>query len=106
MKRNYLAKSFCHCLVTCINLLNYAQMVKITVHLQTVGETEVEKLKKLKYNLDWLYENYTYFEKYHKNHFVAIKDKSFLDKDIELEKLVKRLEIKNIDDSIAIEFIY
>jgi hypothetical protein len=106
MKRNYLAKSFCRCLVTCIKLLNYSEGVNITVPSQTVNETEVEKLKKLKYNLDWLYKNYKYFEKYHKNQFVAIKDKSFLDKDIELEKLVKRLEIKNFDDSIAIEFIY
>jgi len=74
--------------------------------LQTVEETDVEKLKKLMYNLEWLYKNYDYFEKYHKNQFVAIKDKSFLDNDIELEKLVKRLKIKNFDDSIAIEFIY
>ena len=74
--------------------------------LQTVKETDVEKLKMLMYNLEWLYKNYEYFEKYHKNQFVAIKDKSFLDKDTELEKLVKRLRIKNFDDSIAIEFIY
>src|SRR5215218_3894384 len=65
-----------------------------------------EKLKKLMYNLEWLYKNYKHFEKYHKNQFVAIKDKSFLDNDTELEKLVKRLKIVNFDDSIAIEFIY
>jgi hypothetical protein len=74
--------------------------------LQTVNETDAEKLEILKYNLEWLYKNYEYFEKYHKNQFVAIKDKSFLDKDSELERLVKRLKIKNLDDSIAIEFIY
>jgi hypothetical protein len=45
-------------------------------------------------------------ENYHKNQFVAIKDKSFLDKDIELEALVKRLEIKDFSDSIAIGHIY
>ena len=106
MKRNYSVKGFCHCLVTCIKLLNYAEGLKNTVPLQTVKETEDEKLKKLMCNLDWLYKNYKHFEKYHKNQFVAIKDKSFLDKDIELEKLVKRLKIKNIDGSIAIEFIY
>ena len=74
--------------------------------LQTVKETDAEKLEMLKYNLEWLYKNYEYFEKYHKNQFVAIKDKSFLDKDAELERVVKRLRIKNLDDSIAIEFIY
>ena len=74
--------------------------------LQTVKETDAEKLEILKYNLEWLYKNYEYFEKYHKNQFVAIKDKSFLDKDIELEALVKRLEIKDFSDSNAIGHIY
>jgi hypothetical protein len=73
---------------------------------QTVKETDEEKLEILKFNLEWLYKNYEYFEKYHKNQFVAIKDKSFLDKDTELERLVKRLDIQNLDDSVAIEFIY
>lgn len=44
-------------------------------------------------------------EKYHKNKFVAIKDKSFLDKDMELETLEKRLKIKDFGDSIAIEHV-
>jgi hypothetical protein len=74
--------------------------------LQRVEETDTEKLKTLKYNLEWLYKNYEYFEKYHKNQFVAIKDKRFLDKDSELERLINRLQIKNLDESIAIEFIY
>src|SRR4051812_44538665 len=98
MKRNHLAKSFCHCLVTCINLLNYIEGLKITVPLQTVEKTDMEKLEMLKWNLDWLYKNYEYFEKYYRNQFVAIKDKSFLDKDTDLEKLVKRLKINDFDD--------
>jgi hypothetical protein len=74
--------------------------------LQMVNDTDMEKLEKLKDNLDWFNENHKHFKKYYKNQFVAIKDKSFLDKDTELERLVKRLEIINLDDSIAIEFVY
>ena len=77
-----------------------------TMPLQMVNETDMEKLEKLKDNLDWFNENHNHFEKYYKNQFVAIKDKRFLDKDTELERLVKRLEIKDFDDSIAIEFVY
>jgi hypothetical protein len=74
--------------------------------LQMVNDTDMEKLEKLKDNLDWFNENHKHFKKYYKNQFVAIKDKSFLDKDTELERLVNRLEIKDFDDSIAIEFVY
>ena len=73
---------------------------------QTVRETYMEKLERLKANLDWFNENYNHFKKYHRNQFVAIKNKSFLDKDTDLEKLVKRLNIKDINDSIAIEFVH
>ena len=56
---------------------------------------ELERLERLKDNLDWFNSNYEYFNKYHKNQYVAIKDKRFLDKDIELDRLVKRLKIKD-----------
>ncbi len=61
--------------------------------LQTVKETVIEKLERLKDNLDWFYKNYNYFEKYHKNQFVAIKDKIFLDK--EVKRRTKELEDSN-----------
>ena len=74
--------------------------------LQIDKETYMGKLERLKDNLDWFNQNYNHFKKYNRNQFVAIKDKSFLDKDIELEALVKRLEIKDFSDSIAIGHIY
>jgi hypothetical protein len=74
--------------------------------LQIAKETYMGKLERLKDNLDWFNENYKHFKKYNRNQFVAIKDKSFLDKDTELERLVKRLDIKDLDDSIAIEFVH
>lgn len=67
---------------------------------------ELEKLERLNDNLDWFYSHCEYFKKYHKNQYVAIKDKRLLDKDTDLEILVKRLKIKDFDDSIAIEFVY
>jgi len=61
--------------------------------VQTVKETVIEKLRRLKENLDWFYKNYKCFEKYHKNQFVAIKDKIFLDK--EIKRRTKELEDSN-----------
>src|SRR5215207_11600842 len=54
--------------------------------LQIDKETYMGKLERLKDNLDWFNENYKHFKKYYRNHFVAIKDKRFLDKDTELER--------------------
>ena len=68
--------------------------------------SELEKLERLNDNLDWFYSHCEYFKKYHKNQYVAIKDKRLLDKDTELERLVKRLKIKDYADSILIEFVY
>ncbi len=74
--------------------------------LDIISDRELVKLQKLKENLDWFNSNYKLFKKYHKHEFVAVKDKRFLDKDIRLERLIKRLNIKNYDDSIIIEFVH
>ncbi len=79
---------------------------RITMPLEIVEKRDIEKLEKLKDNLDWFYSNYKYFKNYYKNQYIAIKDKRFLDKDIELEKLITRLKIKDYNDSIVIEFVY
>jgi hypothetical protein len=58
---------------------------RLTMPLQVVNQTGVVRLVRLvrlKDNLDWL-------DKNHKNQFVAIHDKSFLDKDIEVENFKK-----------------
>ena len=39
------------------------------------------------------------------NQYEAVKDKKHIDKDVSLEAIIKRLNLKNYDDSIAIEFI-
>ncbi len=71
-----------------------------------VPDRDREKLQKLKENLDWFDSNYKIFKKDYKNQYVAVKDKRFLDNDISLDILVKRLKLKDYNDSIAIDFVY
>jgi hypothetical protein len=71
-----------------------------------VPDRDLEKLQKLKENLDWFDSNYKIFKKDYKNQFVAVKDKRLLDNDINLDRLVKRLKLKDYNDSIAIDFVY
>ena len=40
-----------------------------------------------------------------RNQYIAVKDRKHIDNDVDLEALIKRLNLKNYDDSIAIEFI-
>jgi hypothetical protein len=44
-------------------------------------------------------------EKYIRNQYVVVKDRKHIDNDVSLEAIIKRLNLKNYDDSIAIEFI-
>ena len=71
-----------------------------------VPDRDQEKLQKLKENLDWLESNCKNFKKDYKNQYVAVKDKRFLDNDTNLDRLVKRLKLRDYNDSIAIDFIY
>ena len=73
---------------------------KFTMSLQTVKETVIGKLERLKDSLGWFYNNYKYFEKYHKTQVVAIKDKIFLDK--EVKRRTKELEDSNRQLLLAI----
>jgi hypothetical protein len=81
-------------------------MDKFTMFIENIVDIELDKLQKLQNNLEWFNSHYKFFKKYHKHQFIAVKDKRFLDKDLRLERLVKRLKIKNYDDSIIIEFVY
>ena len=71
-----------------------------------VSDRDREKLQKLKENLDWFDSNYKNFKKDYKNQYVAVKDQRFLDNDINLDRLVKRLKLRDYNDSIAIDFVY
>jgi Family of unknown function (DUF5678) len=68
-------------------------------------DTDIVKFERLKDNFKWFYSNYVSFKKDFHNQYVAVKDRKHIDNDVDLESLIKRLDLKNYDDSIAIEFI-
>ncbi len=70
------------------------------------AKSDLDKLERLAHNFEWVYNQYDSLKKKYHNEYVAIKNRKILDKDINFDKLLKRLNIRNYDDSIAIEFIY
>ena len=66
----------------------------------------LDKLRELKDDYKWLYSNYEVFRKGYKNQFIAVKDEEHLDNDINLERLLQRLNENKFDGPIAIEYIY
>jgi hypothetical protein len=68
-------------------------------------EEEFIKFEKLIDNFEWFYSNYEQLKKGFCNQYVAVKDKSQIDNDSSLEILLKRLNISDYDQSIAIEYV-
>ena len=71
----------------------------------SASNADIAKLEKLKDNFSWFCSNYDRIEKDIHNQYVAVKDRKHIDNDVDLESLIKRLHLKNYDDSIAIEFV-
>ncbi len=67
---------------------------------------DIDNLQKLKDNFDWFYSNYDNLKKDYENEYVAVKDKEFLDNDGDFNALIERLDLKDHDNSIAIEYVY
>lgn len=63
------------------------------------------KFEKLKDNFEWFYSNYDGLRRDYCNQYVAVKDKNQIDNDCNLEILIKRLNLSNCDESIAIEYV-
>lgn len=63
------------------------------------------KFEKLRDNFEWFYSNYEELKRNFNNQYVAVKDKCQIDNDYDLEMLLKRLNLSNCDQSIAIEFV-
>ena len=63
------------------------------------------KFEKLRDNFEWFYSNYDGLRRDYGNQYVAVKDKSQIDNDCNLETLIKRLHVSNCDESIAIEYV-
>ncbi|HKR74821.1 MAG TPA: hypothetical protein VJR94_12010 [Candidatus Nitrosocosmicus sp.] len=73
---------------------------------QDIMDCNMDELTRLKDSYKWIYSNYETFKKSYKNQFIAVKDTKYFDNDSNLERLVERLNLSNINDLIAIEFIH
>jgi hypothetical protein len=71
-----------------------------------VNYVDTVKIEKIKDGLEWFYSNYESFKKYYPGKHVAIKNKIVIDCDTNLDRLLERLQIKDYNASIAIEFVY
>ncbi|WP_186434129.1 hypothetical protein, partial [Candidatus Nitrosocosmicus arcticus] len=63
------------------------------------------KFEKLKDNFDWFYSNYDELKMEYNLQYVVVKEKKQIDNDYDLERLLKRLNLYNCDESIAIEYV-
>ena len=75
-------------------------------NLDDFAKSDLDKLDRLADNFKWIHKQYDNLKEKYDNQYVAIKDRKILDKDTNLDRLVKRLDIRNYDESIAIEYIY
>lgn len=73
---------------------------------QDIMDCNMDELTRLKDNYKWIYSNYETFKKSYKHQFIAVKGTKYFDNDSNLERLVERLKLSNINDLIAIEFIH
>ena len=74
--------------------------------LDDFAKSDIDKLERLADNFEWFNSQNDSLKKELDRQYVAIQDKKILDSDTDLERLIKRLNIKNYDKSIAIEYIY
>lgn len=68
-------------------------------------DEDLVKCEKLIDNFEWFYTNYEQLKKGFSNQYVAVKNRSQIDNDFSLEILLKRLNLSNYDESIAIEYV-
>jgi hypothetical protein len=76
----------------------------MNIHI-TESDRGFAKFEKLKDNFDWFYSNYNELKRYYNNQYVAVKEKRQIDSDYDLERLLRRLNLYNCDESIAIEHV-
>jgi len=69
------------------------------------SSNDIVKFEKIRENFEWFYENYEDLKRNFSNRYVAVKDRRQIDSDKKLEVLLKRLNLSNCDESIAIEYV-
>ena len=74
--------------------------------LDDFAKSDLDKLERLADNFELVHKQYDNLKEKYDNQYVAIKDRKIVDKDIDHDRLVNRMNITNYDESIAIEYIY
>ncbi len=80
-------------------------MATIDTYLGVIN-LNIDNLQKLKDNFDWFYSHYDLLKKDYENQYVAVKDKKFLDNDRDFDMLIGRLNLKEYNNSVAIDYVY
>lgn len=80
-------------------------MITITTTTTAESSNDIIKFEKIRENFEWFYENYEDLKQNFSNRYVAVKDRRQIDSDKKLEVLLKRLNLSNCDESIAIEYV-
>jgi hypothetical protein len=76
------------------------------MNLEFIHDVDTFRIEKIRENFKWFYSNYEFFRKYYPGKHIAIKDEKVIGYDKNLETLLERLQVKDYNDSIAIEFVY
>ena len=63
------------------------------------------KYEKLKDNFEWFYSNHEELKRDYNDQYVAIKGRKQIDSDFNLDLLLRRLNLRDCDESIAIEYV-
>ena len=69
------------------------------------SDRDFAKYEKLKDNFKWFYSNYEELKRDYNDQYVAVKDRKQIDSDFNLDLLLRRLNLYNCDESIAIEYV-
>jgi hypothetical protein len=75
-------------------------------NLDDFAKSDLDKLERLADDFKWIHKQHDDLKGKYDNKYVAVKSRKILDKDTNLDRLIKRLNIRNYDESIAIEYIY
>ena len=91
-------------IVLCNKVLEEKQVCKLNINISE-SNRNFAKYEKLKDNFEWFYSNHEELKKNYNDQYVAIKDRKQIDSDFNLDLLLRRLNLYNCDESIAIEYI-
>ena len=74
-------------------------------NLDDFAKLDLEKLEKLAKNFEWFHAHKGNLQREYQDEYVPVKSRIILNNDVKLERLVKRLNLRNYDESIAIEYV-